>query len=90
MSNDTVKVIKFVCPKCKDTRLECCEDGPYTSRVTSIDEDGDFDYGPIETNGDVTHFQCVHCGYTLRDEDGRNIIDNLEVVEWCLENCSQE
>ena len=79
--------LKFVCPGCQGTRLECCEDGPYVSEVTNIDEDGDFDYGKIEASGMVDRFQCLNCGYVLKNPDGSSIDDNQEVIEWVKENC---
>ncbi len=81
--------LKFTCPDCKDTRLECCEDGHYASEVTNIDKDGDFDYGEIKASGTVDRFQCLNCGYVLKDENEENIIDEEEVVEWLKENCKQ-
>ena len=77
------KSLKFVCPKCGGNRLECCEEGPYSSEVLNIDEDGDFDYGIIQADGMVDRFQCLHCGFVLE-----GVTDNLEVVEWCKEHCS--
>jgi len=82
--------MKFICPDCKSNKLECCEDGPYSSEVTDIDEEGDFDYGPIEGDGTVDRYQCLTCGYILRNEDGSPIDDNEEVVEWIIENCPQD
>jgi len=91
--------VKFVCPDCQETRLECCEDGPYTSEVLSIDPEGNFDYGEINASGEVVRFQCLHCEYVLTgivDADAEhnflspyNIINNEEIVEWCKENCKQ-
>lgn len=82
--------LKFTCPSCDSHRLECCEDGPYSSEVLCIDEDGDFDYGPIDASGTVDRFQCLNCGYILSREDGSSIDDNEEVVEWIRENCKQD
>ena len=82
--------IKFKCPECGRERLECCEDGPYVSEVTNIDEDGDFDYGQINASGIVDRFQCLNCGYILSRDDGSSIDDNKEVVEWIEQHCSQE
>lgn len=81
--------LKFTCPECKGTRLECCEDGPYSSEVLDIDEDGDFDYGQIDASGMVDRYQCLSCGYVLSREDGSSIDDNEEVVEWIRDNCKQ-
>jgi len=77
--------LKFVCPKCKGNRLECCEDGPYSSEVVHIGEDGDFDYGMIQADGSVDRFQCFNCGFVLAE-----INDVMEVVDWIKENCLQK
>jgi len=50
----------------------------------NIDEEGDFDYGPIDASGMVDRFQCLNCGHILP-----NCIDNEDVVEWIKENCEQ-
>lgn len=82
--------VKFVCPDCKGTQLECCEDGPYVSDVLNIDEEGDFDYGEISASGDVTRYQCSGCGYTLIANEGFGeypVTEQEDVVEWCKKNC---
>jgi len=81
--------LKFTCPECGKHRLECCEEGPYVSEVTNIDDEGDFDYGPIDASGTVDRFQCLECGYTLCDKNDNPIADNEEVVEWIKEHCEQ-
>ncbi len=81
--------LKFICPDCGKEKLECCEDGPYASEVTSIDDEGDFEYGSIDASGMVDRYQCLSCGYVLSREDGSSIDDNQEVVEWILGNCKQ-
>jgi len=84
------KGLIFTCPDCGGHRLECCEDGPYSSEVFNIDNDGDFDYGNIEASGTVDRFQCLSCGFVLSREDGSNIDENEEVVEWIKSNLSNE
>lgn len=74
--------LKFVCPSCQSDRLECCEDGAYASEVVHIGEDGDFDYGMINADGMVDRFQCLDCGFVLKDSEGENITDVMEIVEW--------
>lgn len=78
--------LTFHCPGCDSTRLECCEDGPYASEVNGIHESGDFEYDQISANGDMVRYQCLSCGFILKDVDGNNIIDNEEVVEWIREH----
>ncbi len=82
--------LKFICPDCGSNKLECCEDGPYASEVLSIDDEGDFEYGPIDASGMVERYQCLKCGFVLSSEDGSSIDDNQEVVEWVKENCEQD
>lgn len=81
--------LKFTCPDCGKHRLECCEDGPYSSEVTNIDDKGDFDYGPIDASGTVDRYQCLECGYILSDKSGSPIDNNEEVVDWIKKNCKQ-
>lgn len=82
--------VKFKCPSCGGTRLECVMDGSHTCPVTEIDSDGDFEYGPYESSADVDRWQCLTCGYTIKDSADESIIDNEEVVQWCVDNCEQE
>ena len=86
--------VKFVCPECQDTRLECIEHGNYNSEVLNIDEEGDFDFGDIDGGGMVERFQCIGCGYNLtqdpKDPQSFSLTEHEEVVEWCKENCKQE
>ena len=83
--------MNFQCPKCKYERLECCEtDAFVTSIITDLDDDGDFDYAQlIIRDSTVDRFNCVNCGFVLEDEQGENITDNLEVIEWLKKNCKQ-
>ncbi len=83
------KGLIFTCPDCKSHRLECCETGPYNSEVLNIEEEGDFDYGAIGASGTVERFQCLNCGYVLKDEASENIDMNEEVAEWIKKNCEQ-
>jgi len=84
-----MKNIKFVCPECEHTRLECCMDGPHTCPVTEINAEGDHEYGEYESSAIVDRWQCEMCGFTLMDNK-YPISDNVEVVKWCLDNCPQE
>ena len=83
----------FTCPDCGKHRLECCEDGAYSSEVIGIDEEGDFDYGEIDASGIVVRFQCLECGFILTrkfEGCGEYDITNVEeVIKWIKENCEQ-
>ena len=83
------KGLIFTCPSCQSHRLECCEDGPYSSEVVNIDEEGDFDYGEIEGSGNVSRFQCLNCGYILEEENDYAPETNEGVVQWILGHCEQ-
>ena len=87
-------MIKFKCPDCEDTRLECCLDGPHTAPITNIDEEGDFDYGMYESSANVDRFQCLGCGFILLGQEKGvaeyPITRHEEVVEWCKKHCKQE
>jgi len=74
--------LTFTCPDCGHDRLECCEDGPYSSIILNLDEEGDFDYDEINASGEVVRYQCVQCGTVLPD-----VTCNEEVIEWIKENC---
>ena len=87
--NDEIQEVKFVCPDCGGNRLECVMDGIHSCVVASIDSDGDHEYGEYESSADVDRWQCVDCGFVIPDGTA-NLIDNVEVAEWCLENCPQD
>ncbi len=84
-------MIKFKCPCCSETRLECVMNGIHTCEVTGIKECQDFNYGEYLSNADVEKWQCLECGYVLMDENDRYvIITNSEVIEWCKIHSSDE
>ena len=64
-------------------------DGIHTCPVTEIDDEGDFEYGDYESTADVDRWQCLNCGWIIPDGTA-NLIDNVEVAEWCRENCLQD
>ena len=82
--------IKFKCPDCGDERLECIFNGPHKCEITRIDKEGDFDYGEYESSSEPERFQCVTCGYALKDKDSLFIWENTKIAKWCEENCKQE
>jgi len=53
-------------------------------------EKGDFEWGEISAVGMVVRFQCLECGFILKNSEGEPLTDNEEVVEWVKENCSQK
>lgn len=85
--------VKFVCPKCQNTRLECVMDGVHECEVFNIDAEGDFDFGDVAGGDDCDRFQCLECGFTLEVNDGFGaycITDHEEIAKWCKKNCKQE
>ena len=81
--------IKFRCPDCGHDKLECVMDGVHSCSVTSIDEEGDMEFGEMESYGDVERWQCDNCGWVVPDGEA-NMTDQQEVAEWCQENCPQD
>jgi len=84
------KGMKFICPSCKGRRLECVQDGVHSSIITELSEEGDFNYGEIQSDdGMVDRFQCVDCGQVIKD--GKETIqDNWDLVEWIKKHCKQD
>ena len=89
--------VKFVCPKSGDIHLECVMDGCHECEVLNIAADGDFDFGNAAEGDECDRFQCLKCGFTLKSDEKvsggyaeYNIIDHIEVVEWCKKNCKQD
>ena len=62
--------LEFDCPKCSGIRLEAVYNGTHTCEIINIDEDGDHDYGPYSSEGNLNRIQCAHCGYVLSFPDG--------------------
>jgi hypothetical protein len=87
---DPLEGLKFTCPSCKGHRLECCQDGYHVSEVTCINEEGDHDYGTLQSHGEVIRWQCLSCGCVIEDSFGNDIVDNVEIAEWIKENCKDE
>lgn len=82
--------LEFICPECGGNHLECVQDGIHFSEITALDDDGDFEYGPIESCGDVLRFQCLDCGYVIKDNYGNEIVDNIELIDWINGDSEEE
>ena len=84
--------LKFKCPSCSREDLEVVQtDVVMTSQVVDIDEEGYFEYDLIDTGGGcVDRYQCLNCGYVLKDDDGQAVTTEEEVVEWVRKNCEQD
>lgn len=81
--------VKFVCPACGDTRIEAVMDGCHTTQVEGMFKSGGVEYGDTHSSGDLDRFQCVECGYAIKDVAGNPIGDDEELVEWCKDACPQ-
>lgn len=78
----------FTCPNCHEHRLEeVMINVTVSSVIKSISKNGCIEYGE-QTNddGEVTHYQCVNCGYIPKLVDGNGhmqpVADCLDLVTW--------
>jgi len=80
----TIKSLTFTCPECGSNVIEdVTVNVSLFSRITSLNEDGDFEYDLEDSSdGELSHYQCWHCGYVIVDENGLKINDCLELVKW--------
>ena len=84
-----MKDYKFTCPKCGHNQLGSVEQVLMTYPITLIPDDGDLNYdydNPTAGDSQIFSFQCLYCGYELKDEQGNSIDDCLQVVEWIKNN----
>jgi rubredoxin len=79
--------IKFVCPECGGTDLESVLDGTHSCLVTKIDVNGQHEYGPFESQGNLLRWQCADCGFMIVDEGP--ILEPEDLADWCLAHCPQ-
>jgi len=86
-------IIRFICPSCGENVLGSVEEVILTYPITSITDKGDLYYdtdNPTAGDGQVIAYQCMNCGFELKNEDENTIEDCTKVAEWCIKNCSQE
>ena len=85
-------MIKFKCPKCGCDVLTNVEtNATVISLISDINEEGDFNYEtPDIQESEVSHFECAECNFFPVDSSDSPINDNVEVAEWCKDNCPQE
>ena len=90
---EEIKTLKFVCPECGSNELTSIESVITSFPLTRISEDGDLDYDYEKYNrtydSEVICYECIECGYTLKNERGITIKDCSLVAEWVKKNCSQ-
>ena len=80
-----MKELKFTCPKCNKNELGSVEQAILTYPITKIPENGFVEYDYDNPNAGDSHilaYQCMNCGYELKDEQGNTINKCVEVVEW--------
>ena len=88
-----MKELKFVCPKCGKNELGSVEQVVMNYPITKILDDGDLNYdtdNPTAGDGQVLAYQCMNCGYELKDEQGISIHDCLQVPKWIKRNKSEK
>ena len=88
-----MKQLKFTCPKCNHHELGSVEQVIMTYPITRIPDDGDLNYdtdNPTAGDSQILAYQCMHCGYELKDENGNTIQDCLEVPEWIKRNLPEK
>ena len=85
-----ISSLKFTCVTCGQHVLECIMDNGYSSIVTYIDVDGNFEYDNDAVDSDLAYYQCDHCGAHIVYENGLDIQDDEEIVEYIKKNCKQE
>jgi len=84
--------IKFTCPECGEHVIEeVMLNVMVVSPLIRINDDGDCVYGvQINTDGEVSHYQCMSCGYVI-EEEGESVITNCEeLAEWIKAHCLKE
>jgi rubredoxin len=85
-----MKTYQFTCPECKKHELGSVEQVILTYPITRIPSNGDLDYdtdNPTAGDGQVLAYQCMNCGYELKDEQGNTITDCTEVAKWVKKHC---
>ena len=87
------KVLKFKCPNCGETVLEeVMVNVIQSSSIGCIEEleDGScaLDYDNTSNDdGEVSRYQCMRCGYILKNKEYHcNINTPEELVEWLKNN----
>ena len=88
-----MKDLNFTCPKCKYHELGSVEQAILTYPITKIPDNGFLEYdfdNPTAGDGHILAYQCMHCGFELKDEQGNTLVECVDVVEWIKNNTSFE
>lgn len=92
------KELVFHCPRCKnrkqleEVRVNAVISVPI-ERIEQVDDTEEFevqnDYGrELEYDSVTDRYQCIDCGYPVKDEDDNLIQDDSDLVEW-LKKCPE-
>jgi predicted RNA-binding Zn-ribbon protein involved in translation (DUF1610 family) len=90
-----MKVLKFKCPKCgKKVLEEVMVEVTQSSSISAIEDDNGvvfLDYENTSTDGgEVDRYQCMECGYILKNKKYHcDISTPEELAEWLKDNCKQ-
>lgn len=85
--------LQFTCPKCKHNELSSVEQAILTYPVTKIPNNGLLEYeldNPTAGDSHILAYQCMNCGYELKNEQGNTIDECLQVVEWVKNNIPEK
>ncbi len=81
--------LKFTCPKCNHNELGSIEQAILTYPITKIPDSGFLEYdfdNPTAGDSHILAYQCMHCGFELKDEQGNTLVECSDVVEWIKNN----
>jgi len=84
-----MKDLKFTCPKCGYNELGSVEQAIMTYPITKIPHNGSLEYeldNPTSGDSHILAYQCMKCGFELKDEQGNTLIECSDVVEWIKNN----
>jgi hypothetical protein len=87
------KELDFSCPECGGSGLSLMWTGVQLSReVQAIYEDGTVGFGPLIDDYETydTFYECVWCGFRLRDVSGKYVETEDGLVKWVRENCKEQ
>ena len=83
MPDDTPKDLEFTCPSCKRHRLEEVMVGVTVASNVVVSEGGNVEYyEQSNEDGTVERYQCMYCGFVIKNDDDQEIVDCLELAEW--------
>ena len=80
-----MNTLQFTCPDCGKHKLGSVEQVIMTYPISNLDAEGNFDYdydNPTAGDGEVLAYQCMNCGYELKDEQEFVIQNCVSAAEW--------